>query len=244
MIEVNRVSHGYGDLQVLAGITFSVERGEIVAVVGPSGCGKTTLLKIAGGLLHPSSGEVRVNGQDAQTARKRGTFGFVFQRPVLLPWRTVRRNVELPIEILKPVAGPHRSVHDLLREVGLGGFDDSLPAKLSGGMQHRVALARALVCRPDVLLMDEPFTGLDELLRERLDVEVLALTERLGQTLVLATHDVAEAVLLADRVLVLSDRPTQIRKVISVDLGRPRERARRSPRHLELIEELRTILRT
>lgn len=268
MIHIQRVSHSFGDLQVLDAISLSVARGEFVSLLGPSGCGKSTLLKIIGGLLRPSFGEVHVEGNRSNGALRRNNIGFVFQRPVLLPWRTVRENVELPSELqnhcllsqrfagkIKQFISPSlefpnnqekdlRSPSDILREVGLGDFEDAMPQELSGGMQHRVALARALVSQPEILLLDEPFTGLDELLRERLDLEVLRLTEQLRQTVILVTHSVPEAVLLSDRVIVLSERPAQIRAIVVVDLDRPRDQVHRSPRHLELIEQIRGILRS
>jgi NitT/TauT family transport system ATP-binding protein len=244
MIDVQRVSHSFEDLRVLQEITFSVARGEFVSFLGPSGCGKSTLLKILGGLIKPSFGEVHIDGHVVNGSLRRGNMGFVFQRPVLLPWRTVRQNVELPLELLDHQTVGQRSPSEVLRDLGIAEFENAMPKELSGGMQHRVALARALVFQPEILLMDEPFTGLDELLRERLDIEVLRLTEQLRQTVILVTHSVPEAVLLSDRVIVLSKRPARIRAIIPVDLGRPRDQERRSPRHLELIEQIRGILRS
>lgn len=242
MIEIQHVSHAYGRLPVLSDVTFSVAPGEFVSVLGPSGCGKTTLLKIVSGLVSPASGTVSLHGDPVSGPRPAGSLGFVFQRPALLPWRTARQNVALPLELHRNHANQARDPVEVLRMLGLEGFEDTRPHELSGGMQHRVALARALVFSPPVLLMDEPFSALDELLRERLDTEVLELTERLNQTVLFVTHSVSEAVLLSDRIVVLSERPAQVHAIVGVDLPRPRERERRSVAHLQLIEEVRAIL--
>lgn len=242
MIDIRHVSKSYGQVQALADINLSVAKGEFVSVIGPSGSGKTTLLKIVGGLLKPSSGEVLVHSHPPDTVRRRGEFGFVFQKPVLLPWRTLRENVELPLELLRDSKFSSQGAGEILAELGLKDFENALPRQLSGGMQQRCALARALVFRPDVLLMDEPFAALDELLRERLDVELVELTERLNQTVLHVTHHIVEAALLSHRIAVLSERPGRIKEIIPVDLGRPRDRERGSDRHLRLVKKIREIL--
>jgi NitT/TauT family transport system ATP-binding protein len=223
MIALREVSHEYGPLRVLDGVSFSAGEGEFVALVGPSGCGKTTLLKIIGGLLRPSAGDVAVDSRTPEQARSTGEFGFVFQRPVLLPWRNVIDNVRLPLEILNG-GRRNRQVRDpadVLDRLGLTGFASSKPTALSGGMQQRVALARALVFGPRVLLMDEPFAALDEILRERMDLEFRRLAEELRQTVVLVTHNISEAALLADKIVVLSARPGRVLGHVDLTACRP-----------------------
>jgi NitT/TauT family transport system ATP-binding protein len=242
MITVDNIAHQYGSLSAVGGLSFTVQEGEFVSLVGPSGCGKTTLLKIVGGLISPTSGRVLIRGESPERARSGGKIGFVFQRPVLLPWRTATENVELPLEIMDGYVSPDRSAQQILADVGLAGFADALPRQLSGGMEQRVALARALIIRPEVLLMDEPFSALDEILRERLDSEILRLTEALQRTVLFVTHSVAEAVLLSDRIVVLSERPARIKAVLSIALERPRRPGHRSDYHLRLIEEIRQLL--
>ncbi len=204
------------------GASFDVPEGSIVAIVGPNGSGKSTLLRLIGGLLQPDSGEIRITDRPVEGADPR--VGIVFQEPRLLPWRDVIGNVALPLE-LAGVARPAREerARELLDLVGLAGFDRARPHQLSGGMRQRAAVARALIREPSVLLLDEPFSALDALTRERLDLELLRLWERTGTTIVLVTHDIAEAVFLADRVLVLSARPGRVVADVPVDMPRPRD---------------------
>jgi NitT/TauT family transport system ATP-binding protein len=218
-------------LHALRSVDLTVGRGEFLAVIGPSGCGKTTLLKLVAGLLMPTSGTISVFGGPPERALRGGRVGFVFQRPVLLDWRTVRRNVLLPTEVLPRRATNGRGIDRRLAEsrvdqlielVGLHGFENAYPHELSGGMQSRVALARALCFEPDILLMDEPFGDLDELTRTRLNLELLQVHASTGATVVFVTHSIAEAVFLADRVAVLSNRPGEVLCVIDITLGRPR----------------------
>ncbi len=208
----------------LDGLSLSVLPGELVAVVGPSGCGKSTLLRIAAGLLPFTSGSVRVAGRDV--AGPQTDLGIVFQSPVLLDWRNVLQNVLVQIELrgLDPRRYRERALA-LLADVGLGGFEDRRPRELSGGMRQRVAIVRALIHAPPLLMMDEPFGALDALTREqmRIDLEKLWLAQR--QTLIFITHGIAEAVALADRVVVMTPRPGRIEKIIDVDLPRPRDKA-------------------
>jgi NitT/TauT family transport system ATP-binding protein len=210
-----------GGLRALEHVSFDVYPEQFVCVLGPSGSGKTTLLRVLAGLLPPTSGEVIFKGQKL-TGPPPGV-GFVFQKPSLMPWRTVIQNITLPLEIQNmPLEVRQSKASELVELVGLQGFEDSLPRDLSGGMAQRVAIARALVHDPDVLLMDEPFGSLDALTRERMGIELLRIWQRRCKTVVMVTHSISEALLLADRVLVLSQRPGRLRLDMPVDLPRPR----------------------
>lgn len=202
-------------------LSFKVGEGEFVAVVGPSGCGKTTLLRLIGDILKPTSGEILIGGSPPDKARLNHEFGFVFQKPVLLPWRTVTENISLPLEIIEG-SKSKRKARELAEFVGLGDFINNLPHELSGGMEQRVAIARALVFNPRILLMDEPFSALDEITRDHMNMELLRIWNRLKPTVVYVTHSVKEAVFLADRIVVLSERPARVKKIIKVSLKRPR----------------------
>ena len=225
MIELSGVSRGFrsrhGTVQALRAIDLSIGEGEFVAVIGRSGCGKSTLLRMIAGLIPPSTGQVSVAG--TPVAAPRHDIALMFQRPALLPWRSVRDNVLLPAEIrgTKNAEARQRAAQ-LLDRVGLAGFQQRLPHELSGGMQQRVALCRALIQQPRVLLMDEPFSALDALTREELAGELQRVHMELACTTVLVTHSIQEAVLLADRVVVLSQRPGSIRQVLDVKIPRPR----------------------
>jgi NitT/TauT family transport system ATP-binding protein len=230
--------------RVLDGVDLIVEPGEFVSLIGPSGCGKSTLLRIIADLLTPTRGEIRVNGKPASEARLDRDYGMVFQAPVLMDWRTVARNVELPLEIMG-VAGPERARRsaELLHLVELDGFGERHPWQLSGGMQQRVAIARALAPKPRLLLMDEPFGALDEMTRERLNLELTAIWTRTGTTVVFVTHSIPEAVFLSTRVLVMSARPGRISAAITIDLPQPRGAAtRESARFFALVTEVRAAL--
>jgi NitT/TauT family transport system ATP-binding protein len=210
-----------GGLRALEHVSFDVYPEQFVCVLGPSGSGKTTLLRVLAGLLPPTSGEIIFKGQ--KLAGPPPGIGFVFQKPSLMPWRTVIQNITLPLEIQNiPLEVRQGKALDLVELVGLQGFEDSLPRDLSGGMAQRVAIARALVHDPDVLLMDEPFGSLDALTRERMGVELLRIWQRRCKTVVMVTHSISEALLLADRVLVLSQRPGRLRLDMPVALPRPR----------------------
>jgi NitT/TauT family transport system ATP-binding protein len=225
--------YGTGDESVLAldDIDFSVDDGEFVSVVGPSGCGKSTALHITAGLVDPTDGTVQVRGQDVQSpAFERSEIGLVFQKPILLEWRTVLKNVMLPVEIMHdngvlendPEHYRDRAV-ELLNTVGLGDFIDSYPNELSGGMQQRVSICRCLVFDPSILLMDEPFGALDEFTRDTLNDELLDIWNETNKTILFVTHNIEEAIYLADRVIVLSSRPGTIQGDIEIDLDRPRD---------------------
>ncbi|ROO88282.1 NitT/TauT family transport system ATP-binding protein [Actinocorallia herbida] len=208
--------------QALADIDFTVKRGEFVSVVGPSGCGKTTLLKILAGLIPRTEGTVRIAGRDV--LKPIPEVGMVFQAATLLPWRTILQNIMVPIEVqgLDAKAGRARA-RELIELVGLTGFEDKYPSELSGGMQQRAGICRALVHDPAVLLMDEPFGALDAMTREHMNVELLRIWRESGQTVVFVTHSIPEAVFLSDRVVVLSSRPGRIAEIIPIELERPRD---------------------
>jgi NitT/TauT family transport system ATP-binding protein len=233
-----------GGTVALQNIELEIEQGEFVSLIGPSGCGKSTLLRVIGDLIEPSSGSVTVNGKTARQARRDHDYGIVFQDSVLYNWRTVAKNVALPLEL----AGWNRErrskrVDEMLDLVELRGFGDHHPWQLSGGMQQRVSIARALSFEPALLLMDEPFGALDEMTRERLNAELLQIWEASGSTVVFVTHSIAEAVFLSTRVVVMSPRPGRISKMISIDLPQPRTGAtREEPRFFELATEVREAL--
>ncbi|WP_243420892.1 ABC transporter ATP-binding protein [Micromonospora globispora] len=225
MIRLSGVSRTFdgrsGRVEALRGIDLDVAEGEFVAVLGRSGCGKSTLLRMIAGLLPVSEGEITVAG--TPITRPRRDIAMLFQRPALLPWRSVLDNVLLPVEIFGWSRAKHRErARQLLEMAGLGGFEKRLPHELSGGMQQRVSLCRSLIGQPRVMLMDEPFSALDALTREELSGELQRVHMETKATIVFVTHSIDEAVLLADRVVVLSPRPGRIRKVVEVDIPRPR----------------------
>ena len=242
---VSMVFGGAGGVQALQGVDLEVRAGEFVSLIGPSGCGKSTLLRLIGDLLQPSAGSISVNGKTPRQARLGREYGIVFQQPVLYDWRTVTQNVQLPLEVMKVApAERHARADELLRLVGLAEFADRYPWQLSGGMQQRVSIARALSFRPAVLLMDEPFGALDEMTRERLNRELLNVWSDTRTAIVFVTHSIAEAVFLSDRVAVMSPRPGRIEAIIDIDLPRPREaETRDAPRFFELIAAVRRHLR-
>jgi NitT/TauT family transport system ATP-binding protein len=213
-----------GHFDALEEVSLEVERGQFVCIIGPSGSGKSTLLRIVAGLLSPSAGSVRLEGHPINGAG--GRVGLVFQQPTLLPWRTVADNVTLPLELAGVDAGERAErVAELLETVGLAGFEDEYPLRLSGGMAQRTAIARALAQNPEILLLDEPFGSLDALTRERMGVELLRIWQTYRRTVLMVTHSVEEAALLADRVVVFSPRPGRVVEVVDVDLPRPRDPA-------------------
>ncbi|NHF74914.1 ABC transporter ATP-binding protein [Paracoccus sp. 12-3] len=211
-----------GGMQVLAPLDLTIAAGRTTALVGPSGCGKSTLLRLIAGLAEPSAGSIGIGGVSPAQMRRSGAISMAFQDPSLLPWRTVRSNIALAQKLVRQPADP-AAVDHLIDLVGLTGFGDTRPAALSGGMRQRAAIARALITRPRLLLLDEPFGAVDELTRRQLAQELPRLWEPQGTTTLLVTHSVDEAVLLADRVLVLSPRPARVVADIAITLPRPRE---------------------
>ena len=208
-------------LTALDGVDLTIEPGEIVALIGPNGSGKSTLLRVIDGLVAPDRGSVAIDGRQVDGPSPR--VGLAFQEPRLLPWRTAEENVGYPLELAGvPAVERDARVADLLDTVGLEGSGGLIPSRMSGGMRQRAALARALATDPQVLLLDEPFSALDELTRERLNLELLAIAGRTGATVVVVTHSVQEAIFLADRVIVLSERPGRVVADIPVRLPRPR----------------------
>ena len=231
-------------LHALADVSLDVAPGEFVSLIGPSGCGKSTLLRVVADLLQPTSGSVEVHGKTADVARRERQYGMVFQSPVLYDWRTVERNVQLPLELMKvPKRERAERCRELLALVGLEDFARRYPWQLSGGMQQRVAIARALSFRPSILLMDEPFGALDEMTRERLNMELLTIWSQTGTTIVFVTHSIPEAVFLSDRIVIMTPRPGRIEHIVSVDLPRPRgAEIREDDRFFRCIAEVRARL--
>jgi NitT/TauT family transport system ATP-binding protein len=210
-----------GEVEALRDASIEVGEGEFISLVGPSGCGKSTLLKLAGGLIEPTAGSVTIGGEPAREGRPE--IGIMFQSAVLLPWRTVIENVLLPTQIFGlDKRESRRRAHEILELAGLKGFEDHHVWELSGGMQQRVSLCRLLVFEPKVLLMDEPFAALDEFTRERLNLEIATLHERLRRTILYVTHNIIEALFLSDRVVVMTNRPGRILGVVESPLPRPR----------------------
>ncbi len=241
-IEIYNLTKAYpsqdGPIQALSDLSFAIADTEFVTVVGHSGCGKSTLLRIIAGLLAPSSGAVKVRGRIVSAPLP--DVGMVFQRPVLLKWRTILDNVMLPIEMLRlpRTKGAERAL-DLLRLAGLTEFRHHYPAQLSGGMQQRAAICRALVHDPSLLLMDEPFGALDLMTREEMNFELLRIWSDRRKTTLLVTHSISEAVLLADRVIVMTPRPGRVADVIDVKLARPRTpETKLDPRFVECVRAI------
>ena len=234
-----------GNVTALENIDLELNPGEFVSLIGPSGCGKSTLLRIIGDLTPPTSGTVTVNGKTAKQARTDGDYGIVFQDSVLFDWRTVAKNIGLPLEMLGWDRDRRRArVEEMLDLVELRSFADHHPWQLSGGMQQRVSIARALSFEPALLLMDEPFGALDEMTRERLNLELLSIWQQLGSTVVFVTHSISEAVFLSTRVVVMSPRPGRIAGFVDIDLPFPRTvETREDPHFFELVTLVRELLR-
>ncbi len=233
------------EVTALEDIDLRGEAGEFISLIGPSGCGKSTLLRLIGDLLRPTAGEILVNGKPPSQARTDRDYGIVFQSATLLDWRTVLDNVALPLEIMgTPRAAREATAREMLELVQLDGFSAHHPYELSGGMQQRVSIARALSFRPSLLLMDEPFGALDEMTRERMQMELLQIWRETETTVLFVTHSIPEAVFLSTRVVVMSPRPGRISETIDVDLPQPRVfETREDPRFYDLLTRLREALR-
>ena len=248
-IEINGLSLRFdtadGPVQALSDVNLKVARGEFVSFIGPSGCGKTTLLRAVADLESPTSGSIRVNGMSPREARARRAYGYVFQAPALYPWRSVARNIALPLEIMGfSRAEREARVAKGLELVNLAGFGGKYPWQLSGGMQQRASIARALSFDPDLLLMDEPFGALDEIVRDMLNQQLLRLWDVTGKTVLFVTHSIPEAVFLSTHIVVMSPRPGRICDIIECDF--PRDRAldiRETPEFLAIANRVRQGLR-
>jgi NitT/TauT family transport system ATP-binding protein len=237
-LNVAQLSKSFGDLEALRGINLTVERGEFISVVGPSGCGKTTFLRIVAGLERASSGNVLIDGRAVK--RPGNDRGFVFQNDSLLPWRTVFANAIIGRELAGSIGPDDRKrTMELLKLVGLEGFENYHPKQLSGGMRQRVNLARALAIDPDILLMDEPFASLDAQTREIMQTELLRIWQRGQKTVLFVTHQIDEAVFLSDRVLVFARRPGRLQEEVKIALPRPRDLAiKRTPEFVAVVDHI------
>jgi NitT/TauT family transport system ATP-binding protein len=233
-----------GAVHAVSGVDLTIGAGEFVTFIGPSGCGKSTLLRLVADLTEPTAGTVAVFGKPARQARRDQDYGIAFQQAGLMDWRTVARNIELPLELRGWDRRRRRQrAVELLELVGLPEFADHRPAELSGGMQQRVAIARALATGPRLLLMDEPFGALDEMTRERLQGELTRIAAETGATVAFVTHSIPEAVYLSDRVVVMSARPGRITTIVGVDLGERTEDTRAAPEFFAKVTEVREALR-
>ena len=253
-IDKIQVTYGLGSaqaVQALAPVDLAVADGAFVSLVGPSGCGKSTLLKVLADLMLPTQGQVLINGMPPSALRQAGRIGLVFQQANLMPWLTIEKNVKLLKELVGAKSknaenvtlgqNPQtaQSVEQLLEVVGLKGFEKKLPHQLSGGMQQRAALARALALDPSILLMDEPFAALDEITRDRMAFELMRIWQQYRKTVIFVTHSLAEAVFLSDQVVLMSARPGRIHKIYDIDLPRPRnEETRLSDDFNRLVGEI------
>ena len=232
-------------VHALKDISLDIQPNEFISLIGPSGCGKSTLLRVIGNLITPTSGDIKVNGKSARQARLDRDYGMVFQAATLYDWRTVAKNVQLPLELMKyPKDKKEARTREMLDLVELSDFHQHYPWQLSGGMQQRVAIARALAFEPSILLMDEPFGALDEMTRERLNLELLSIWEKTHTTVIFVTHSITEAVFLSTRVVVMSARPGRLTQDIKIDLPQPRNTdTRENVRFFELETEVREALR-
>ena len=222
-LDVTFKDNSGNDVKALTGVNLDIYKGEFISLLGPSGCEKTTLLRSIADLQEPTDGTIRISGQTPKELRLQQKFGFVFQQPVLFDWRTVKKNVELPLEIMyQSKADRSKRADEMLEMVGLKDFANHFPKQLSGGMQQRVNIARAFGIRPEILLMDEPFSALDEFTKEKLYEDLLRIWRQTNKTIIFVTHNIQEAVFLSDRICVLSPHPGRLSAIVDVDLPRPR----------------------
>lgn len=222
-LDVTFKDNSGNDVKALTGVNLDIYKGEFISLLDPSGCGKTTLLRSIADLQEPTDGTIRISGQTPKELRQQQKFGFVFQQPVLFDWRTVKKNVELPLEIMyQSKADRAKRADEMLEMVGLKDFANHFPKQLSGGMQQRVNIARAFGIRPEILLMDEPFSALDEFTKEKLYEDLLRIWRQTNKTIIFVTHNIQEAVFLSDRICVLSPHPGRLSAIVDVDLPRPR----------------------
>ncbi len=245
--DVSKVFTASGETKTVAlrDVSFDIRVGEFVSLIGPSGCGKSTLLRLVSGLIGPSAGQIQINGLSPLEARRKREFGVVFQTPVLFDWRTVKDNIAMPLQVMhEKKSAIDERVSQLLELVGLQEFRDHYPWQLSGGMQQRVSIARALTFAPRFLLMDEPFGALDMITRDRMAEELLQIWSNTpGTTVMFITHSIPEAILLSDRVVVMSARPGRVARLVDIELPRPRtEAVRESPTFYRYENELRKLL--
>ncbi|PWV97498.1 NitT/TauT family transport system ATP-binding protein [Hoeflea marina] len=234
-----------GPVHALSDITLDIDKGEFVSLIGPSGCGKTTLLRVIADLEQPTGGSISVNGMTPEQARIHRAYGYVFQQAALFPWRTIADNIALPLEVMGIAAAERATrVRDNMALVDLMGFENKFPWQLSGGMQQRASIARALSVQPDMLLMDEPFGALDEIVRDHLNSQLLKLWAKTQKTVVFVTHSIPEAVYLSTRIVVMSPRPGRIHSIIDCNLGadRPLD-IRETPEFLAIAHQVREGLR-
>ena len=245
-IQIKNISMKYpvnngDDVAALNDISLDIRQGEFISLLGPSGCGKTTLLRIIADLIQPTSGSVSIHGQTPREIRIQKKYGFVFQSPVLYDWRTVRRNICMPMEIMGiPKKERTARIDRMLELVDLQDFGTKYPFELSGGMQQRVGIARALALDPEYLMMDEPFSALDEFTREKLNEDLLHIWSKTNKTIIFVTHNIPESVFLSDRVVVLSPHPGRISAVVDIDLPRPRRNTlRETPEFYEYVAKIR-----
>jgi NitT/TauT family transport system ATP-binding protein len=236
---------GSDAVTALQNVNLEIRAGEFISLIGPSGCGKSTLLRLIADLTKPTQGDLKINNKDPHQARLDRDYGMVFQAATLYDWRSVSKNVQLPLEIMGyPRTLRERRAQEMLDLVELGKFANHYPWQLSGGMQQRVAIARALAFEPSLLLMDEPFGALDEFTRERMNMELLRIWDRTGITVIFVTHSIPEAVFLSSRIVVMSPRPGRITKIVENDVEYPRVfETRETPRFFEKVTEVRELLR-
>ncbi|MGD0418843.1 MAG: ABC transporter ATP-binding protein [Xanthobacteraceae bacterium] len=235
-----------GEVEALANVDLQISDGDFVSFIGPSGCGKTTLLRIIADLLRPTAGTILINGVSPEQARLQRHYGYIFQAPALYPWRTIERNVALPLEIMGFDAKERRErVERYLKLVNLSGFERKFPWQLSGGMQQRASIARALSFDPALLLMDEPFGALDEIVRDHLNEQLLRLWDQTGKTVVFVTHSIPEAVFLSTKIVVMSPRPGRIIDIIPCNFPRDRTlEIRETPEFIKIAQRVRSGLRS